>query len=99
MQGCHLFKLYRPVGVIEELFPAFVSRVCQMSMEQYVVFWFYWFANQFQVSLFWHSTPFSGIAFDTGADNVFPVCFAAETSGYYMVKGKFAGWNFLGATF
>ena len=92
-----LFQFDRPVRMVEELFPAFVSLVSEVNMQQGVASWLYGFCDQRHICLFRGSTAFFDVACHAGADNIFPCAFTADTSRHYVVEGQLARREFLSA--
>ena len=72
--------------MVEELFPASVAVVVQVDVDEGVVPGLDWFFNKLHSCGFRDSASFSDVALSTGADYVFPCCFAAHTPRDDMVE-------------
>jgi len=81
-----LFQFDGPVGVVEELLPAFVSLMAQMNVDEGVVAGSDWLFYQGHTGLFWGVTALFDVAGGTGTNDVLPGGFAAEAAGDDVVE-------------
>jgi hypothetical protein len=85
------FKLDGPIGVVEELLPAFVTRLAEVNVDKQIMLRPGGSADEGQACLFWSSAAFFHVAFSTGADHILPARFSACAARDNVVEGKLAG--------
>lgn len=81
-----LLQFHIPVRLVEELSPGSVSVIGEFNVQHRIALWFDRVMNKMHVGLFGGSPAFTHVAFDTGADHVFPSCGAILRTGDYMVQ-------------
>ena len=81
-----LFQFDGPVGVVEELFPAFVSLVAEMDVDQGVVSRFGGLFDQAHAGVSWRIAALFDVAGGAGADNVLPGRFSAGAARDYVIE-------------
>jgi len=86
-----LLQLYGPVGIVQELFPAPVSLMAEVNVDEGIMPGFGRFLNEGHTGLFWGSAAFPDVAFRAGTDDVFPGGFAARASWDNVVEGQLGG--------
>ncbi len=72
-----LFQFHGPVSVVEELFPASVSVVAEMDVDERVVAGLDGFFDEFHAGMFWGMAAFFDVTGRAGTNDVFPGRFAA----------------------
>ena len=82
-----LFQFHRPVSVVEELFPAFVSVVAEVDVDEGIVPGFDGLFYELHAGIFQGFAAFFYVAGRTGTNDVFPGRFAALTARDYVVEG------------
>jgi len=86
-----LFQFDGPVGVVEELLPASIAGLAEVDVDHRIVSGLDGFLDKRQSGLFRHSASLFDVAVGAGADDIFPVRFAAHTAGDDVVEREFAG--------
>jgi poly(A) polymerase len=84
-----LGQFHRPVGMVEELLPAFVAVVVEVQMNDRIAFGLDGFLDERHVRLVGRHAAFSGVAFGAGTDNVFPFACPAQRTRDDMVEREF----------
>lgn len=95
--GLGLGQFYGPVGMVEELFPAFVSVGAEMQADYGVAFGFFGFLDEFHMGLFGGSAAFFYIAGGTGAHDIGPGAFAPQGTRHDMIERQLGGGEFFAA--
>ncbi len=72
--------------MVEELFPASVSVVAEVDVDEGVVFRLDRLSNKLHPCVFWSSAAFLDIAGCAGTNNIFPDSFASHTPWYDVVE-------------
>ncbi len=72
--------------MVEELFPASVSVVAEVDVDEGVVFRLDRLSNKLHFCVFWSSAAFLDIAGCAGTNNIFPDSFASHTPWYDVVE-------------
>ena len=72
--------------MVEELFPASVSVVAEVYVDEGVVPGLDGLFNEFHVGMFYGMAAFFDVAGRTGTNDVFPGCFAALAARDYVVE-------------
>ena len=65
--------------MVEELFPASVSVVAEVDVDEWVVSWLDGLLNELHPGVLWSLAAFLDVAGCAGAHNIFPDSFAAHT--------------------
>src|SRR4051794_8741937 len=86
-----LFKFNRPVGVVEERFPALVLPVGQLEAEGGAGPGLDRRLDQAHARLGRGPPPLPDVALDAGADDVLPVGAAPAAPGHHVVEAQLAG--------
>ena len=81
----------RPIGVIQERFPALILGTAQAQRDGGISFWSKWRANKLHSRLNGSSTAFARVAFHAGAHQIFPRILSALHTRLDMVKREFLG--------
>lgn len=92
-----LLQLHAPVGVVEELLPAFVAGLAEVNADKRIVFRLGGLLDKLYTGLFGGSAAFGDVAFGAGADHIFPVRFSACAFGNNVVERKLSGGETLAA--
>ena len=58
--------------MVKELFPASVTLVAEVDVDERISFWPDGFLDESQAGLFWGSAAFSHVALGTGTDHILP---------------------------
>ncbi len=72
--------------MVEELFPAFVSLVAEMDVDEGVVAGFDGLFDERHAGMFRGLAAFFDVAGGTGTNDVFPGCLAAQAAGDDVVE-------------
>lgn len=72
--------------MVEELFPASVSVVAEVDVDERIVFRLDRLSNKLHLCVFWSSAAFLDIAGCAGTNNIFPDSFASHASGDDVVE-------------
>ena len=72
--------------MVEELFPASVSVVAEVDVDEWVVFWLDGLLNELHPGVLWSLAAFLDVAGCAGAHNILPDSFAAHTPWYDVVE-------------
>jgi len=81
-----LFQLYRPVGVVEELFPAFVALVAEMDVDEGIVPGLDGLFDEGHAGMFRGMAAFFDVAGGAGTNDIFPGCLAAQAARNDVVE-------------
>jgi len=92
-----LFQLDRPVGVVEELFPALVSLVPEVDMNERIPLGLERLSDKFHTGPFRSPSPFLSITACTRTYDIRPLGFATHTPGDNMIQRKLTGGVFFSA--
>ncbi len=92
-----LFKFHGPVCVVEELFPASVSLIAEVDVDERVVPGFDWFFYQLHAGMVWTLAALLYVAGRTGTDDVLPCGLAAHASRDDVVQRQLTGREMLAA--
>jgi hypothetical protein len=85
------FQLHTPIGVVEELLPAFVAGLAEVNVHKRIVLRPGRDTDKREAGLLGSSATFFNVTFGAGADHIFPVRFSAHTARDNVVEGKLAG--------
>ncbi len=83
--------------MVEELLPASITRMAEVDVDQWIVFWAMRFLYESKSGLFGHSPALSDVAVRARTNDVFPDRFSADASGDNVVKRQLGGWILLAA--
>ncbi len=76
--------------MVQELFPAPVARVPQMDMDERITVRFSGLSDEFHFGLYRGSSPFFGIAANTGTYDVLPHGFSPHAPGKHVIEAQLA---------
>lgn len=91
------FQLNGPVGVVEELLPAFVAGLAEVDADERIVLRLGGLLDKSHSGLFGRPAAFSHVTFGAGADHIFPIRFSAGSFRDNVVEGKLSGGETLAA--
>jgi hypothetical protein len=84
-------QLDTPICMVEELLPAFVTRLAKVNVNKRIVLRPDRSADESQAGLLWGSAAFFNVALRAGTDHILPTRFSACTFRNNVVEGQFAG--------
>ncbi|MFZ0033598.1 MAG: hypothetical protein WAK60_01245 [Sedimentisphaerales bacterium] len=80
-----------PVGMVEELLPAFVAGLAEVNADERIMLRLGGLLDELYTGLSGSSAAFSHVTFGAGADHIFPIRFSACAARDNVVEGKLAG--------
>lgn len=83
--------------MIQELFPASISLVAEMNVNEGIVLGLDWFLDERHAGLLWHTPTFLDVARGAGTHDVFPRGLAPQSPRDDVVERQLAGCEALAA--